>query len=401
MSQTRRVALMLDLVWPFKRHARVHAGIEEYARLHNWKTIIDEFVDDTLPRTKAKPLPYDGVIARATNPLADRCRRLNLPLVNVWTNSPVWESLPCVLPDYEASGRMRAEHLLARGLQNFMAIGYHQNRDTKLEIDAFRHVFGAAGYSCPAIYVSRKYNSSRAGFRQAEQAIARAMDDWQLPIGVLACTEAIGRMVAQMCDLRGWRVPEDVAIIAGWNEEALCEAPRPSLTSMELGFERIGFEAAKMLDRFMDVRQKAGRRKKKGRKSPPQHIFLPPQGIVVRASTDFHAVDDDLVAAALEFISAQSHQPISPRDVARAVATEERTLRRRFTKFLGRPIAAEIRRVRIERAKRELAQTEHSIATVARNVGFGETLRLYEVFRRELGVTPSQYRKERQLDNRA
>jgi LacI family transcriptional regulator len=47
-----------------------------------------------------------------------------------------------------------------------------------------------------------------------------------------------------MCRQQGWRVPHDVAIIAGMNEESLCEHPRPSLTSVELGYDRIGYEAA-------------------------------------------------------------------------------------------------------------------------------------------------------------
>jgi transcriptional regulator GlxA family with amidase domain len=118
--------------------------------------------------------------------------------------------------------------------------------------------------------------------------------------------------------------------------------------------------------------------------------------VVVRESTDFFAVDDALVAAALEFIAAQSHLPIKMDDVARAVATEPRTLQRRFQKYLNRPIATEIRRVRIERAKRELVQTDRSITSISRDVGFGPPMRMYEVFCRELGVTPTQYRRQRQ-----
>jgi len=64
---------------------------------------------------------------------------------------------------------------------------------------------------------------------------------------------------------------------------------------------------------------------------------------------------------------------------------------------LDRPIATEIRRVRIERAKRELTQSNRSLAEIARDVGFGEAMRMYEVFRRELGTTPSDYRKQRQV----
>jgi AraC-like DNA-binding protein len=37
-----------------------------------------------------------------------------------------------------------------------------------------------------------------------------------------------------------------------------------------------------------------------------------------------------------------------------------------------------------------------SLSGIARDVGFGETKRMYEVFRRELGVAQKQYRQRRQ-----
>ncbi len=78
------------------------------------------------------------------------------------------------------------------------------------------------------------------------------------------------------------------------------------------------------------------------------------------------------------------------------MATGARTLQRHFQKNLGRPIAAEIRRARLERAKRELAQTGRSIKDISRDVGFGPPMRMYEIFVRELGLTPSEYRRQRQ-----
>jgi DNA-binding LacI/PurR family transcriptional regulator len=45
----------------------------------------------------------------------------------------------------------------------------------------------------------------------------------------------IGRMVVQESRARGLLAPEDVAIITGYNEPAICEQPPPSLTSIELG----------------------------------------------------------------------------------------------------------------------------------------------------------------------
>jgi LacI family transcriptional regulator len=154
-----------------------------------------------------------------------------------------------------------------------------------------------------------------------------------------------------------------------------------------MGYERVGYEAARLLHQLMD------------RKQPPgEPILLPPQGLVVRASTDFCVCEDELVAAALAFISKNSHRRIGQDDVSRAVNAETRTLQLRFRKVLNRPIATEIRRVRIERAKRELTQSDRSLAAIAHDVGFGEAMRMYEVFRRELGTTPSDYRKQRQVN---
>jgi LacI family transcriptional regulator len=65
----------------------------------------------------------------------------------------------------------------------------------------------------------------------------------------------------------------------------------------------------------------------------------------------------------------------------------------------NRPIATEIRRVRIERAKRELAQSKKTLTEIARDVGFGEIMRMYEVFRRKMGVSPGKYRKQIRLQN--
>ena len=82
--------------------------------------------------------------------------------------------------------------------------------------------------------------------------------------------------------------------------------------------------------------------------------------------------------------------------VAEAVHTSRRTLEYRFKKHLRRPVAAEIRRLRIERAKRQLAQTEMPIFQIASEAGFGDTKQMDQVFRRELELSPSQYRRNHQ-----
>ncbi len=384
MSEPTRVALKLDLQWPHKRHTGTFAGAQRYAKAKGWATIIDEFVDESTH--------YDGIIARATKPLARRAVELGTPVVNVWLNSPVRNLLPGVFPDYSISGRLRAEHLLGRGFRNFAAL-VERDAAAKLEAAEFRRLIHEAG--CPYIEakVSSDITRTRAIWLRNEAAIAEWMDQWVLPVGVHVHSDLMGRMVAQKCLERGWRVPEDVGIVAGLNEEAICEHPQPSLSSVEMGYERVGYEAAKLLDEVMNGKPKKA---KANIPSPPQHIFIPPQGLIVRESTDFYSVEDDLVARALAFISTNSQRNIGQDDVADAVSSETRTLQSRFRNVLDRPIATVIRQVRIDRAKRELTQSNRSMTTIAREAGFSSAERMNEVFRRELGISPSQYRKQRQ-----
>ncbi len=188
-----------------------------------------------------------------------------------------------------------------------------------------------------------------------------------------------------------------MSIVAGYNELTLCEHPQPSLSSVELGYERVGYEAARLLHELMETRHSSrggGRRKQSTTAAEAEHIFLQPRGLVIRESTDFVAPDDELVAAALHFISENAHRSINREDVARAVVAEVRTLQNHFQEHLGRPIVAEIRRVRIERAKRELADGRRSLAEISRAVGFGPVNRLQHVFRREVGMTPGEYRRQ-------
>ena len=380
-----RIALMLDLEWPFKRHADLFAGTQRYANEHGWRSIVDEFVDDR-PASS-----YDGVIARATRRLARWADHTGVPVINVWYSSPVRSALPGVFPDFQNIGRLRAEHLLDRGLRHFAAL-VREDRGEKVEAVAFGAAVTDAGFDCVTGRVPAHPARSRSTWKRTVRRIETCIRQWRLPIGVFAGNEVTGRMVIQVAADLGWRVPEDIAIVAGYNEQALCEHPRPSLSSVELNYERIGYEAARLLDERM------GRpKRKKGRQTQPPEILIKPKGMVVRESSDFLSIDDADVAKALAFIIANIGRALSPDDIARHLSMEPRTLQRRFNRILGRPIAAEVRRMRIERAKRELAYNDRSLSAIARDVGFGHRRRMYEVFVRELGVTPSAYRKERKI----
>ncbi len=383
-EKKRRVAIVLELDAGYKRHTDVFAGTQLFAdECGTWKCIIDEFADYRLLPNGDGQIPYDGIIARASKQLAERAARCGIPLVNVWINSPA-EAVPSVFPALEAEGRIAAKHLLERGLRSFACLRSKGDKAQDLEERGFVDCLSEAGFECG---VTRPFENvgpeSPDQWMRLEQTLAEHIDGWSPPVGVYLLIDSHARILVQMCEDRGLRVPEDVAIVINDNEDQFCNNPPPSLTSIEPGYKKVGYEAAALLDRMMD-----------GEPAPKGPILTPPTGLVVRQSTDFFAVDDELVARALQFIAANIQKPIGVDDVAEAAFTSLSTLQNRFREHLGRSIFAEIRRLRIERAKRHLTESKQRIVDIAKEVGFGDQHRMNEVFRRELGMTPSAYRKK-------
>src|SRR5687767_13629766 len=118
MTAVRRVAMMLDLDWPYDRHLGVLAGTQRYAEeCGRWDCVVDELAHETLRGVAdRRAAPYDGVVARATAVLAAEAKRLRVPVVNTWFDSPAARDVPSVLPDFAAVGTIAAEHLLGLGL---------------------------------------------------------------------------------------------------------------------------------------------------------------------------------------------------------------------------------------------------------------------------------------------
>lgn len=100
----------------------------------------------------------------------------------------------------------------------------------------------------------------------------------------------------------------------------------------------------------------------------------------------------DPVRAAVSAIHADPGARHGVTDLAARAGLSHRHFQRRFTAELGIPPAAYVERVRVEAAKRDLAESDHPVETVARHHGFGTAESLRRVFHRHLGVPPSDYR---------
>ena len=114
--------------------------------------------------------------------------------------------------------------------------------------------------------------------------------------------------------------------------------------------------------------------------------------VVQRRSAEVMVLDDRDVALALRFIHDHAGQPIAVKEIARASRLSRRMLELRFRRSVGCTIHEKIQEVRLERAKRLLAETDQSIAKVAQAAGFASSGYFSKVFHRALGMPPADYR---------
>jgi LacI family transcriptional regulator len=188
--------------------------------------------------------------------------------------------------------------------------------------------------------------------------------------------------VLQACRAVGLRVPDDIALVGVDNGDIMCRLTQPALTSIEQGSIGVGYEAAALLDRMMA-----------GKTPKTLSSVVPPEGLIARQSTDIMAVADEDVAKALQYIRKHACDGIRVRDVLTVVNVSRTTLESRFHEALGRTVYDEIRRVRIEAARRLLTTTNIPIKEVAGQVGASSVQYFSAMMQSVTGQTPGQIRK--------
>lgn len=383
MGSMRRVAIMISLNWPIRHHHQVFAGIQRYAQeCGHWDCVLNPYAD-LLLSDPAQTRSLDGIVARATPRLARLAGAAGIPVVNVWQNSPV-RNLPSVFHDAEESGRMAARHLIARGFRAFAYLGYTGDRSSRGQSLGFHAAIDGIGGQCSDCWISNQYDESATQWRRFQDQLGRWMDGWQSPIGVLATNDLACRYVAEACRQRGLRIPHEVSLIGSSNELVVATVSHPTLTSIDHGFERVGHQAAALLDALMD-----------GKPPPKVPLYLPPTSLVIRQSSDAFVVDDPMVSQALQFIADNVHRDINVELVAAHISTTRRTLSRRFDQCLGQTIHQAIVQMRLERVKRRLVETDATLKSVAAECGFSDAIHLCKVFQRVEGTSPSDYRATR------
>jgi LacI family transcriptional regulator len=357
-------------------------GIAQFAREAGW--IVDSrllaFHAIDRDRQYVDSSRYDGVLtlmSKIAPWLPPLVRSLKVPVVDLWADFPQ-EKYPRVLLDHEATGRIGAEHLLARGFRELLFYTHSIEGRAVQRRESFRQTTLAAG----AKYHGLIWNHEAPGATRSRQAwLAEHLVRIPRPFAVRAGNDHIATEVIEAAQQLELRVPQDLAVLGVDNDPLVTELTEVPLSSIDAARERVGYEAAALLERMMN-----------GQKPPREPILIPPGRVVTRRSTDALAVRDSDVASALHFIQRKFNEPITLDDVAESALISRRYLQDRFLKETGRTIRETIMWLRIDHAKKLLTETHAKIQQVAHQCGFQSGENMSKVFRRWVKMTPHEFR---------
>jgi LacI family transcriptional regulator len=123
-------------------------------------------------------------------------------------------------------------------------------------------------------------------------------------------------------------------------------------------------------------------------------ISVSPIRVSCRQSTDVMAVEDWAVASAARYMRELASQGCQVNDVLEKVHMSRAALEKRFRKHLNRSPKQEIRRIRLERIKQLLVETDLTLERIAELSGFEHPEYMSVLFKRETGQTPGRYRNQ-------
>jgi LacI family transcriptional regulator len=267
-------------------------------------------------------------------------------------------------PDQMEATRLAVEHLLAIGCRHLAFCPHLDGQD----FDRGR-LFSIA---CQERGITpSRWNPPRQ--RQRRSHLLRWLKALPQQSGIWAVNDNLGLLLLEIARSEGIRVPDDLAVLGSDNDDLLCEAADPQLSSIASPNYATGYEAAASLNRVLTRTRGTSK-------------ALPPYHLVARASTERSAHADAAIAALLAQGERMGTANIG--QITERIGVSRRTLERRCRDQLGRPPAKHLRSMRVALAQRILIDESATLDAIANRCGFSSVQRLHEAFRHETGMSP-------------
>jgi len=358
----------------------ISKGVSDYGRQNDWAVLRfdnQSVIDPEFFRQSG----VSGFVVQAFVQLPlDRLLALQLPMVNV-SNSQADIGLPKVAPDDFKVGEVAAEYFLGKGFAHFAFCGDSVSHSSELRAKGFARALRTRGFLAPILRgrfdlpVAYLPNANIAGLVEWLGRLPR-------PCAVFAWNDNVCDTILNICRQEGWSVPNQISVLGVNNDfNRLVDSEDDSISSIQLAGHAIGFQAARMLAGLLQ-----------GNAPPRAPKYVPPLRIVERRSTDFYAVADPAVQAALRFIKRSYQHSTDVDAIAAAAMLSRRVLEKRFRLLLQSSPYEEVLKCRLDRARELLLNTDLKIEEIAQLCGYDNGSNFSIFFSEKTGSTPKAFR---------
>ena len=355
-------------------------GFVNYARHHgpwalNWEP---GGLNEIWPRLSR--LDAQGVFLRDGKHIR-KVLALGIPTVVVGHRIEDFPDVAHVVTDSETAGRLAAEHLMGCGFKHFAFCGPNHIRWSVARRQSFQRHLKPSGENIH--FFDAPAEGRESSWKIEHAVMGRWLKSLPRPVGIMACNDDVAHHLVEACKSARLHVPDQVGIIGVDNDELVCELSSPAISSVEINFERAGYESARVLDAWM----------RRGKNARPARITAPATHVVARLSTDILAVGDAPLLKALRFIRDHARKNLGVADVVRASGLSRRALENRFRLELGRSILQEIRRIRVGLIAQMLMKTDQPVSDIAGALGYDNVQHIARYFRKEKHMSLVAFRK--------
>jgi LacI family transcriptional regulator len=389
MLKNHRILLLINNSGAYDRG--LLKGIFNYARFYTSWIFLREAPYFKLRKNEENLIQQimkwqpDGIIM-CENSYTNEIISLNIPTIISPFTKIFPEVINIVADDYSI-GEMGASYFIDKKYKNF---GFYGTKDSFWSIErkkAFIKTVEKKGFKVSCFESSIERNDF--SWESEPFYIAAWLKQLSLPLALMSCADDWSQLVVEAVKILDLRIPEDIAILGVDNDELICELANPPLSSIKQDSDRIGFEAAYLLDQKI----------KKG-KVLIKNIVGAPINVVVRQSTDILAVKDISLVKALNFINENTTKgPLPVNMVANAANTSRRVLEKKFQQQLGITVGNRIKLVRINAICERLLNTDKSIQEISYEMGFASCTNFSSFFKKYKKVSPLAYRRMHTFKN--
>lgn len=345
--------------------------------------------------------PVDGLICGTVGRFADNrrdlylpmecldfCRRRKIPLVGLdW---PL-EELNCrqlkrasfLNIDSEQIGAYAADVLLGAGAYtSYGFVGMYPESAWSRDRGAFfARRLRKAG--------RRNVNLFKGDILSDEPELQSWLKGLEKPAAVFASNDCAADVVLKVCRRSGLRVPEELAVLGVDDDPVFCVHTRPTLSSVRPNFRTMGYLAARELSRLMS-----------GRATGREAVVAGDISVTLRMSTAPSSPAGALVRRADEIIASRACEAIDSNAIAAELKISRRLLDFRYRQISGISVREAIVRMRIEKAKRLLSYSGHTIGTICRLCGYRTESYFEKVFLAHERVSMGKYRSRCRHDEK-